>query len=250
MLSILRHVLSQLRLVRRFGFLEIIKIKWGRPRALVKLRFDGEDVYVRARTPDFDVALSGFSGEFNMLDFLLPSSFDGLIVDAGANIGTSAIILRKKFPFARIILIEPFEENLMIAKMNTQNLNVEYVLAALVSENSTNIPLRNRGTGEVGFTIVDTPADKPDAVEIAKVNGVSLAAIIAGERKLGILKMDIEGSELELFKNCPNTLRKFSAVFVELHERIAPGCEAAFFEFSADRIVVKGDGEKYLSVSK
>ena len=50
---------------------------------------------------------------------------------------------------------------------------------------------------------------------------------------IDIIKLDIEGEERRLFLDPPSTKVLCSAicVFMELHERFEPGCNAAFKQF-------------------
>ena len=68
--------------------------------------------------------------------------------------------------------------------------------------------------------------------------------------KVGILKIDIEGGELDLFKSDSKSLKKINVIIIELHDRIVKGCTKAFFEFSKDRIIIKNYGEKFVSIRK
>ena len=56
----------------------------------------GYEIVVRARTPDLD-AIESLMVEYTFLDDLLPSEFNGLIVDVGGYIGTAAIALHRDF---------------------------------------------------------------------------------------------------------------------------------------------------------
>ena len=40
------------------------------------------------------------------------------------------------------------------------------------------------------------------------------------------------------------------AIVIELHDRIKEGCTELFFSFSKNRIIIKDNGEKYLSLKK
>src|SRR5690606_29565164 len=97
-------------------------------------------------------------------------------------------------------------------------------------------------------TIVEVPADRA-AQEIEEVPAVSFSMVLEqfGFDSALIVKMDIEGAELGLFED-PDWLSRTDILMVELHERIAPGIEAAFREANKLRFVSKTGGEKYLSV--
>ena len=127
--------------------------------------------------------------------------------------------------------------------------NIETIHGALVVKKRTNIQLNDRGTCEVGFSVVEQPEDCKSPIAIQEVPAFTLASLVREFSDIGILKLDIKGGELEILQGDPE-LAKIPVVFAELHDRIVPGCTDAFFQFSRERIVVNGNGEKYLSVSK
>ena len=218
---------------------------------LIEVRIGRHNVLIRKDTPDVVVAISCLSGEFEVVKFLLPSDYGGVIVDAGGYIGTASLALSDLFPSARIICIEPSLDNLAVLKQNIAGHdNIEAVFGALVASEQETIALKNRGTGEWGFTAVQRPVDNPDAATLHEVPALRLSDLVEDTGEIGLLKLDIEGGELELFKEDRKNLGKIPNIFAELHNRIARGCRAAFFEFSRNRIVVKADGEKYLSISR
>jgi hypothetical protein len=61
---------------------------------------------------------------------------------------------------------------------------------------------------------------------------VSIAALLreSGFAAIDILKLDVEGAERELFADpsCQAWLARTNMLFVELHDRIKPGCSDAF----------------------
>ena len=217
----------------------------------MKITLNGHRITVRKGTPDLHVAVSCLNGEFEILRFLLPANYKGVIVDAGGYIGTASIALRGIFPKAKLIVIEPSDDNLQILKENLSSLsNVEIVHGALVGTSEKNIKLKNRGTGEFGFTVVEAPSDNPNAPPVQETQAFRLTDLLIGNEKIGLLKLDIEGGERSLLEYDMQTLKNIDVIFAELHDRIIPGCVEKFFEFSEGRMLVKSKGEKYLSVKR
>lgn len=220
---------------------------------LKQIKIDNSTFVVREDTPDTHVVRSCFSGEFECLRYLLPKNYEGLIIDAGAYIGASTIALSKLFKAATIVAVEPSDDNFQILKMNCQNLpKIDLIKGALVGSKKKELKLKNRKTGEWGFTIVENPIDCNNAIEFdQKVHSISIADI---EKKHGkntdLLKLDIEGAEKELIENDYETICRIPFIFAELHERIISGCEKAFFRLSERRFIVKDSGEKFLSIAK
>ena len=70
------------------------------------------------------------------------------------------------------------------------------------------------------------------------------------QKPLRLIKLDIEGGEKALFETAASGLTSVDFVFAELHDRILPGCTAAFAAFSQDRFVFNFGGEKFLSAAR
>lgn len=172
-----------------------------------------------------------------------------LIIDGGANIGASTLWFAKKFPAAQIIAVEPEESNFKILLKNCGMLpNVKLIKAALWNKN-TELKIKNTGLGKWGFAVEEAaPNDKK------KITAVTLDKILAdsGLEEISILKLDIEGSEKELFStDYANWLGKTKILIIELHEQLRPGTEQAFrsaiakYSFTESR-----NGEKIVLIKK
>lgn len=237
-----------LRLAREIGMRDAVKIGKARPRQRVDITLDGRPIRIRKGTPDLSVARTCFGGEFEVLRGLKLAEYSGVIVDAGGYIGTSAIALAELYPAARILVIEPSRDNLEILRHNIRPYpKVEVIHGALVAKQTGTVQLRNRGTGEWGFTVAARPLDNPEADVLEDTPAVTLATLGVDPDEIGLLKLDIEGGERDLFENDAATLDSIDHIFVELHDRIVDGCKAAFLTFAKDRTAVETSGEKYLS---
>jgi methyltransferase, FkbM family len=149
-----------------------------------------------------------------------------LIIDGGANIGASTLWFAKKFPLAQIIAVEPEESNFKILQKNCGALpNVKLIKAALWNKN-IDLKIKNIALGKWGFAVEEaTPNDKK------KISAITVDKILAdfGFEEISILKLDIEGSEKELFESgFENWLGKTKILIIELHEQLRSGAEQAF----------------------
>lgn len=251
---LMQNLYNQLRLLKYLvlGFIDInsyFKYQTTLKGKASLIKVNGRKVHVRKGTPDLRVAVSCFTGEFDCLRHLLPRDYNGVIVDAGGYIGTATIALHELFPKAQFVVVEPSEENIKMLRKNlsdTPNLKVFH--GALVGKNTDSVTLRNRGTGEWGFTSVTNPADKVGAAVLHSTTAFVLSDLVPSIDEIGILKLDIEGGEFDVFENDAEALGSIKAIFVELHDRIVEGCTASFFNFSTHRYVVKMAGEKFLSL--
>ena len=247
----MKNFLKQIRLVKKIGFSSYLKYILAKQGAEIKVKILRKKIFVRKGTPDLSVAISCFTGEFDIVKYLFPKDYSGIIVDAGGYIGTSAIALKQIYPKAKIIVIEPSQHNLAILKKNLDGLsNIRIVYGALIGGSQKTITLNNRGTSEWGYTIVSKPLDNPNAKPLHKTPTFRLRDLLDKREKIGLLKLDIEGGEFDLLKKDMKTLREIPVVFAELHDRIIRGCEEMYFKFSKNRILIKDRGEKFLSIKR
>ncbi len=247
----IRNLKLNITYLKYLGIKQYLKYIFSLNNSLLQVKLFKKKIYIRKNTPDLIVAISSLGKEFKSLKYLLPFDFDGLIVDAGAYIGTASLALNDLYPNATIIAIEPSSSNLSVLKRNISKFkNIKIIHSALTSESGNLIDLRNRSTGEWGFTIVQKPQDKLNANVIEKISSISLKEIMKDKivKEIGILKLDIEGGEMDLLKNSLSELEKSRVIVAELHERIIPGVQDKFFKFSKNRILIKDDGEKYISI--
>jgi FkbM family methyltransferase len=216
-------------------------------RRPVELFIRSRRIIIRPCTPDLDVAKSCFAGEFEAAIKAASPLKHGFIIDAGGYIGTSAIAFAEAFPQAQIISLEPSKENFDILSRNVRAYpNIIAVNKALGAHGGS-IALRDRGTGEWGFSIVDCRR----STVLHNVQLTTIPALLQefSSRGIDILKLDIEGGEFELLKDRPQWIQNSRVIIAELHDYIIPGCEAAFRNAMCGRIQMECSGEKTMSVS-
>ena len=250
MKNLLLSIYRQLRIISKIGLASYARYRFASKGTRIKIPVAGHEVVVRKGTPDLGVAISCLNGEFDVVKHLLPTDYSGTIVDAGGYIGTATLALKNIFPKSKVIVIEPSEDNLSVLKENlAETSGVEIVYGALVGTSEKTIQLNNRGTGEWGFTVVSAPKDNPNSKPLHSTPAYRLSDLVTNGDKIGLLKLDIEGGELNLLENNMNSLQEIEVVFAELHDRIVPGCEQKYFEFSKDRILIE-EGGKHLSIKR
>src|SRR5437868_609276 len=116
------------------------------------------------------------------------------IIDAGANIGLTAVFFSNKFPNAEIIAIEPNTENFSIMNKNISHYpNVKAIQSAVWSKEA-NLQIVDEGRGSDGFIVKETSDGGFKALGVADIMKQ------AGWENIDILKMDVEGSEKEIFE--------------------------------------------------
>jgi len=133
-----------------------------------------------------------------------------VIFDCGANMGLSCMYFKQKYPSSKILAFEADPEIANILKLNIENTDLKDV---------TLIPKAVWTHGD-GIEIVSDGADGGSAFTEGtkiKVPSVRLRDWIDKESEIDMLKMDIEGAETDVLKDCGESLRKVKNLFVEFH---------------------------------
>lgn len=135
---------------------------------------------------------------------------DPVIYDCGSNIGLSCIYFKKLFPAA---IIKAFEADPNIAKYLNNNLyqngftDVEVIEKAVWIEDGE-IDINSEGAD--ASTIFSSDAN-------LKVESVRLKKLLEKEQRVDLLKMDIEGAEVQVLNDCRNNLSSVRNIFIEFH---------------------------------
>ena len=211
---------------RNFGFAGVLAVFanriFGRPQKItvyppgiphamqVRIKTSDESVYR-------DILLRG---EYDF-DLHFPPK---TIIDAGANIGMSSIYFAHKYPEAKIIAIEAEASNFALLAQNVRPYrNIIPVHAALWKhdgEISVCEPDPYIGAGNWAFITHEGSGVKVRAITMRTL----LKEMLGGS--VDLLKIDIEGSEKEVFESC-DWISDVRCVMIDLHDRIKPGCSEA-----------------------
>lgn len=134
------------------------------------------------------------------------------IIDCGSYIGTSILYFKINYPNADVIGFEPDESNYAILKENLDNWNfsdTKVLNAAVWVKNGT---ISFHSTGNM-VSKIETGIDK--SANIKTVNSVRLNDLLIEE--IDFLKIDIEGAEYEVLKDCQDNLINVQNLFIEYH---------------------------------
>ncbi len=179
------------------------------------------------------------------LDFAVPGPAPQTIVDVGANIGLASLYLARRFPAARIVAIEFEAENFEQLRRNTAAYpNIECVHAGLWPHDGV-VAVANPGAAKWAH-VPTAAADDRGATEA--VRAVSMETLMAerGIASIDLLKIDIEGSEYELFEAAPDWMNRVRTVAIELHDHLRPGAGARFLAALRARPVLLASRGEYL----
>lgn len=211
------------------------------------IKLNGLPIQMRPNSPDLKTIYENLvADEFKKISESLTKNFDGVIIDAGGYIGTSAIAFSLKFPHSTIISVEPSFQNFQLLKENVKSFdNILALNAALSCQKNQKISLYDRGTGQWGFTTVDQPPEN-NANLIETVPTITLKELRDQFGTATVLKLDIEGGEYELLKNSRSELEKIDFIYIELHQRIRSEITEVFNGFIKDKLVCRDGHEKFL----
>ncbi|HKV41460.1 MAG TPA: FkbM family methyltransferase [Blastocatellia bacterium] len=161
---------------------------------------------------DRESFLSSYSDIFEKqvyrFDTTKPAPF---IIDCGSNVGLSVLYFKSLYPNSRIIAFEPDPELFDLLGKNCQSFGltgIQLVQKAVWSSETT-LTFWQAG-GEGGRVATDG-----DEGRMLQVPSARLRQFLSEE--VDLLKIDIEGAETEVLRDCADHLETVNRLFVEYH---------------------------------
>ena len=204
------------RLIQNFGFSGLIafaKIKTGLTKS-IQLKGITNKITLRPNSSD----ITAFKYIFAHGDY----EFDiepkpNVIIDAGANVGLASIYFANKYPTAKIIAVELSPSNFQVLVNNTTLYkNIEAINAGLWPKNQI-LKFNEEGISPWGYKVnnkLDGNSNSIDSITIPDI--IERYSI----KKIDLLKVDIEGAEVELFsENYDSWLPITNYIMIEFHDR-------------------------------
>lgn len=175
-------------------------------------------------------------------DIKLPHSLSPkIIIDAGANIGFTTLFFAKRYPTAKIFSLEPDIENYKLLKKNTIGYPAIYPMQVALWDKSGTIEISDKGFGVRGYIVENTNNVIPQGQEVNKpkaaMPSTTMAELVQKYQinSIDILKIDIEGSEKEVFtSDVEKWLPLTKCLIIELHDRMKNGCSQTVFKALAN----------------
>lgn len=140
------------------------------------------------------------------------------IIDCGANLGMSVIYFKELYPEASLIAFEPDGNIFSFLQKNIKSFGYEDVelINAAVWESEGWVPFL--AEGGAGGRIDNNESNK----SLGLVRTVRLKDLIE-KQKVDFLKIDIEGAEYKVIKDCKDVLANIDFLFVEYHSMAVEG---------------------------
>lgn len=229
MFKIIANFIEFLKCVKnpRIGFRNALLIH-------IRLLKKGQEVYLKATDWYDGIFLRPHNSDYEVFNQIFRfTSYGALeslgeiktVIDAGANIGLSAVYFSKRLKNPEIVALEPEEKNFAQALKNTKKFSrIHLMNKALWSKNLRGSILKNASTSwdfQI-FPDVDGPVECITVSEILNRRNWET---------VDLLKIDIEGAEKEIFQSPEHLqwLHRVRIIVIELHDNMVPGCSLAFF---------------------
>lgn len=210
---------------------DVAVVEWSRGSHTFRFQVPGDDMWISVKD---DLLIREY--EWMGVDL---ADTSGLVVDAGAHVGTFAAMAS---PFAdRIVAFEPNPDNLALLRANIDDNgldSVEVRAQALWSDsNGRNISGRSSWT-----TVIEDDATVTEDSERIDVATTTLTDLIDEIGPVDLLKIDIEGAEFAVFEHTSDeVLRRIRRIAGEIHpvhgdaDAIVKQLEAAGFDVSLEK---------------
>lgn len=204
------------------AFLKYLNLKLVRETRIEKVNLPriSYPFYLRTQTSDISAFRQIFSHkEFGIKFQFLPKN----IIDAGGYIGLAAIYFANRFPNAQIVSIEPEKSNFDLLKRNVSFYkNINPLKKALSNLSNQVLNIVDKGYGEWGSVTISEENSQEEKI-IDAVKTITVEEIMRENdfEHIDILKMDIEGTEKEVFESgFDYWLPKTRCLIIELHDDI------------------------------
>lgn len=209
--------------IRTFGLIAGIRlffeIRRSKTKGIIGSKIPGlkYPVFIRRDSSDYGVFEEVFiENEYQIKTEEKPQ----YIIDAGANIGLTALYFLRRYPSASIVCIEPEAANFEILLKNMANYKNVVCLKKALWNKSTNLRIKNLTADSWAFEVVEVDSPDKHSLEAVTLNGILLQYKFP---RIDILKLDIEGSEKEVCEANTQWIDKVGCVMVEIHENMRKG---------------------------
>lgn len=189
---------------------------------------DKKEVLLTLRKPpssDFNVFNQVFVNEeyrplINLLEEKNAINESLFVIDAGGNIGAFSVYLNCFLPDASFLIIEPDESNCKFLNSNiTHNeINVRKIIKGGLWSSDGYLEIKRDFRDQTDWAIRVQESQKPNNLKAYSLKGIMTNLEI---NIIDILKIDIEGSEKELFSDkekITEVLKKVRFLCIEIHD--------------------------------
>jgi len=139
------------------------------------------------------------------------------IIDCGANIGVSILYFKKRYPSAMVVGFEPDKNVFTVLQNNIQNAKLKDVVLINKALWDKEEKINFIQEGADGGSITEYHSANND-LKVCEIEATSLRNFL--NKMVDFLKIDIEGSEAVVLKNCSDLLYHVKCIFIEYHSTL------------------------------
>lgn len=143
-----------------------------------------------------------------------PKSRKPIIIDCGSNIGLSILYFKINYPEAKILGFECDKDIFEVLKFNVESNKLSEVKlipkAVWIEETELSFLPDYSDGGKLEFESTNN--------NLVKVNSIRLKDFL--NQEIDFLKIDIEGAEIEVIKDCQDVLYNVNNLFIEFHSYV------------------------------
>lgn len=230
------------KIFKTFGFYSSV-------RFIIAHIFKMESVYVFIRELDRKIVMRPWTGDFATLrrviwdkEYEFELNDVKSVVDLGANIGISTIMLANKFPNAKIIALEPEMYNFQLLRMNVKGLSNISILNNAIWYKDGTVEIINFDVKSNEFKC----ANSNGSSNSQQIESISIPTLMHryNLKTIDLLKVDVEGAEEELFaKGNLDWIVKTNCCIIEIH---SPNFQSDLLEIMGNKFSHTVKGEKIL----
>jgi FkbM family methyltransferase len=213
----------------KLGLIELIfyifkRLTYARNK-VIKISIQGYafPVFLRNNPSDTQIFTQIFLREELKIDL---KEIPKTIIDGGANIGLASVYLKNKYPNVLIYSVEPEKTNYDLLLENTKFYKGIFSYNCGIWNKNTKLKIINEDSGNESFIVKEISESDKDSKAI---EAITISKIVEDNdiENIGLLKLDIEGSEGKVFEDNYNDWLSISNnILVEIHNWIDPEAEA------------------------
>lgn len=184
------------------------------PGDFTEVEYNGLNVKIDPNTYVGEKIYRGEAYEDSIVNYVKDNlEEDDCIIDVGAHIGILTLVFGKNCPEGKVFAFEPDEDNRTLLEDNIELNNLD------------NIEVREKALsnfeGKESFSHFDDNAgmSKIDEEGDLSVETTTLSQFLEDEgiKHVDLIKMDIEGAELEAIKGLEDSISRVNEIILEIH---------------------------------
>jgi FkbM family methyltransferase len=164
---------------------------------------------------------------------------DGIVLDVGGGTATTAVIFQSYFPQSSIYIFEPLKNNFAtISEASKGHSNWNLVNKAVGAEiGTTTINVANRVTASSLLELnPETESHYADMLTLKGKETIQITTLdteIPHDKTINVLKIDVQGFELEVLKGGSETLYRTKVIVLEVNNHTGYKGAPSYFEIDS-----------------